>query len=248
MQNLLNKDNKTAKVICCYFGERRKIHNTPDNLFDFLQLNIENELSIENEVPTDVFLINNDSGNIDLNKKLDCFNGLKTKNGKLIVESRPNIGGSFGAYYETFLKYKDLYNYWFFCEDDVLIYKTGYMKYFIDYLNSSDKLGFVSLAPLSRNDPIHSGGGCGLTSTDKFLKSRSVEYIVNYLSKCPRTSSYQFLENSEVEFTNIFIRSGYTISNHPHYSPFCDNYKSHFGQANHVNELINLEKIYKVGF
>lgn len=249
MKNLLNQDDKTAKVICCYFGNRRQIHNTPNNIFDFLELSIQNELSIENEVPTDVFLINNDCQNLELNKKLDSYNGLKTKNGKLIVESRPNIGGSFGAYYETFLNYKDSYNYWFFCEDDVFIYKQGYMKNFIDYLNTSDKLGFVSLAPIAKNHhQIHSGGGCGLTSTDKLLKSRSIEYIKNFLNSCPESSDYNFLQNCEIEFTNIFIRSGYDIANYPEYSPLCDNYQSHFGQLHYVDNLVNLEKIYKVGF
>lgn len=247
-QILLSKDNVAAKVICCYFGPRRSIHNTPLNIFDFLKLNIENELNIDNGHPTDIFLINNNCGNHELNEKLNSYNSLKTKNGKVIVEVRNNTGGSFGAYYETFLKYKELYSYWFFCEDDVLIYKQQYMKHFIDFLNSSDTLGFVSLAPISKNLPTHSGGGCGLTSSEKFIKSRPIDYMQAYLNNCPKATDYSFLEKSEIDFTNTFIRSGYNIKNHPMFSPFCENYVSHYGQNNHRNDLLNLEKIYRVGF
>lgn len=248
-QNLSKNDKKTAKVICCYFGDRRSIHNTPVNIFDFLLLNIENEISIDNGMPTDVFLINNDIGNIELNEKLMKYNGVKTINGEIIVKNRPNLCGSFGAYYETFLYHKNEYDYWFFCEDDVLIFKQNYIKLFSDFLDSSDDIGFISLAPMSKGSyPLHSGGGCGMTSTEKFIKSRGVNYMVNYLTQCPKNTDYSFLENSEIDFTNAFVRSGLHIKNHPDYSPFCINYKTHLGQNNNIDDLVNLEKIYKVGF
>ena len=45
-----------------------------------------------------------------------CFpliinNNNKTKNGKVIVEQRENIGGSFGAYFDMFEKYSSEYDY-----------------------------------------------------------------------------------------------------------------------------------------
>jgi hypothetical protein len=242
--------SKCLKIICCYFGDRRNVHNTPTNILDFIKINVENEINIENEIDTDVILVNNNSGNIEANEFLNSYDGVKTKNGKIIVETRENRGGSFGAYYYSFLKYKDEYDYWFFCEDDVLIYEDGYMKEFVNYLNTSPELGFVSLAPISSNPfPTHSGGGCGLTSTEKFINSRGINYITNTLNSFSPNPSYHELEANEVSFTNLYYSKTYHISNHPNFSPLCSNFNLHGGQKGYYTpEQDNLKFIYKVGF
>ena len=242
--------DRCVKIVCCYFGERRNFHNTPSNIIDFIKINIENEINIDNGINTDVILVNNNIGNIEANEFLNSYDGVKTKNGKLIVETRENFGGSFGAYYYSFLKYKDEYDYWFFCEDDVLIYEDGYMKEFVNHLNTSLELGFVSLAPISSNPhPTHSGGGCGLTSTEKFIKSRGIEYMETTLKSFPPNTSYCELEMNEIRFTNLYYTNNYHITNHPKFSPLCSNFNSHGGQkTHHKPEYDNLKFIYKVGF
>jgi len=246
-----NENKKCAKIICTYFGNRRSVHNTPQNVIEFLKLMIENEINIENDIPTDVIIINNNCNNIESNNILNSYHNVETKNGKIIVESRDNKGGSFGGYYDMFLKYKNNYDYWFFCEDDVLVYKNGYIKDFIEFLDSDDNLGFVSLAPMSISfHPKHSGGGCGLTSTNKFLQSRSITEIENFLNiTSGLNDGYGRLEKYEIDFTNTFVRSGMDIKNHPSYSPYCLNFESHAGQKNnYIKNNKNLEIIYKVGF
>ena len=57
-----------------------------------------------------------------------------------------------------------------------------------------------------------------------------------------------YMEIAEIDFTNTFVRSGFELKNHPEFSPFCINYKTHLGQCNNLNDLVTLEKIYKVGF
>jgi acetyltransferase-like isoleucine patch superfamily enzyme len=247
--NFIKERKKTAKVICTFFGDRRQHNNTPSNVTDFLKLMIENEINIENGVYTDIIIVNNDCGNVESNKILKSYDGTKTKNGRIIVEDRENLGGSFGAYYYAFLKYKDNYDYWFFCEDDVLVFKENYMSEFITFLDSNDNLGFVALAPITKpGTKIHSGGGCGLTSTDKFLKSRPIEYMNNHFTVSEkRSNDYESFQYYEIDFTNVFIRSGMLISNHPNYSPFAENYQKHGSQMNHF-ENNNQEQIYKVGF
>ena len=242
--------DRCVKIICCYFGDRRNIHNTPANIIDFIKINIENEINIDNGINTDVILVNNDVGNIEANEFLNTYDGLKTKNGKIIVETRENRGGSFGSYYYSFLKYKDDYDYWFFCEDDVLIYEDGYMKEFVNHLNTSPELGFVALAPMSSSTyPTHSGGGCGLTSTEKFINSRGLENITNTLNSFSPNLSYGELEDNEVSFTNLYYSKNYHISNHPNFSPLCLNFNLHGGQKSHYKpEYANLKFIYKVGF
>lgn len=250
-QILLNENKKCAKIICTYFGDRRSVHNTPQNVIEFLKLMIENEINIENGIQTDVIIINNNCNNIESNNILNSYHNIKTKNGKIIVENRDNKGGSFGGYYDMFLKYKNNYDYWFFCEDDVLVYKNEYIKDFIEFLDSDSNLGFVSLAPMSiSNYPKHSGGGCGLTSTNKFLQSRSITDIENFLNISSNLNDgYNKLEQYEIDFTNTFVRSGMEIKNHPLYSPYCLNFQSHAGQKNnYIKNNEELEIIYKVGF
>jgi hypothetical protein len=252
MTQISSNENKIcAKIICTYFGSRRSVHNTPQNMIEFLKLMIENEINIDNGVPTDVIIINNNCNNIESNDILNSYHNVETKNGKIIVETRDNKGGSFGGYYDMFLKYKDDYSYWFFCEDDVLVYKNGYIKDFIEFLDSDDNLGFISLAPISiSHHPKHSGGGCGLTSTNKFLRSRSIADIEHFLKTTSRLNErYETLEGYEIMFTNNFITSKMDIKNHPQYSPYCLNFESHAGQkSNYVKNNKEQEIIYKVGF
>jgi hypothetical protein len=124
------------------------------------------------------------------------------------------------------------------------------MKEFVNHLNTSSELGFVSLAPISSNPhPTHSGGGCGLTSTEKFIKSRGIEYMETTLNSFPPNTSYGELEMNEVRFTNLYYTKNYHISNHPKFSPLCSNFNLHGGQKNHNKpEYTNLKIIYKVGF
>lgn len=246
-----NESKKCAKIICTYFGDRRSVHNTPQNVIEFLKLMVENEINMENGVPTDVIIINNDCNNVVSNDILNSYHNIETKNGKIIVETRNNKGGSFGGYYDMFLKYKDDYDYWFFCEDDVLVYKNEYIKDFIDFLDSDENIGFVALAPISISyHPKHSGGGCGLTSTNKFLKSRSIPEIETFLNVTSCLNErYDRLEKYEITFTNKFILAGMEIKNHPKYSPYCLNFESHAGQKNnYIKNNEELEIIYKVGF
>ena len=247
--------SKCLKIICCYFGKRGGHHNTPTNIFEFVKLMIDNELKIDNGFDTDVLFIINECGETECKNYLLNLNGTETKNGELIVETRHNQKGSFGAYYDMFLKYMNNYSYFFFCEDDVLIYKENYIKEFIEYCDSDESIGFVSLAPIHDGSayPVHSGGGCGLTSTEKFLKANPIAEMSNFISDLRNNyainATYGKLTDFEVEFTNKFISRGLKLNNHPKYSPLCLNYSAHYGQdKNKKPEYLDLEFIYQVGF
>jgi hypothetical protein len=236
---------KVAKVICCYFGPRRTTHNTPTNLYDYLHRNMKNEMTIDNGIETDIILVNNDCGDEVKNQYISNYHGKKTKNGIIRTLYRPNLKGSFGAYYQAFSTYHKNYDYFFFVEDDIIIYKERYMRQFVDFLDSDPDLGFVSLAPIA-GGIIHSGGGCGLTSTEKFMEANSFYHIDKFLTPTNIPVSYGELEGYEVDFTNRFVRAGMRIENHPDYSALCDNYIKHYGQAKFQGTM-NKEHIYQVG-
>lgn len=249
--DVLNK-GKSLKLICCYFGKRRTTANTPEDITEFLKLNLQNEIDIENGMDTDVLIVNNDAGNVEKNEWLfNTYNNKRTKNGKITVETRPNIGGSFGAYYYGFFKYWKQYDYWFFCEDDVLIFKENYMRNFANLMDVNYDVSFISLAPIRVGTPklpTHSGGGCGLTSTNIFLRQHDLRKLEDNQKNIKADSGYVDLQKLEVIFTNNFISKEYELTNHPNYSPYPENYKKNVLYKNFQIEDENLEYIYNIGF
>jgi len=247
--------SKCAKIICTYFGKRRAgTYNNPNDMKSFFFKMMENEVSIDMGIETDVILINNNCGNPTINESINSFNNNKTKNGKIIVEHRENIGGSFGAYFDMFKKYLSKYNYFFFCEDDHIIFKEGYMKDFVDYLDSDEKIGYVCLAPITplglSGYPIHSGGGIGLTSTKNFNKVYGEGSKCNFRETMELDMSYENLQGYESKFNaNFILHGGLELKNHPKYSCIPKNYENfEINYKNYLNEeVLQKEFIYNVG-
>jgi len=247
--------SKCAKIICTYFGGRRTgTYNNPKDMKSFFLKMMENEVSIDMGIETDIILVNNDCGIVSVNEGVNSFNNKKTRNGKVIVEQRENIGGSFGSYFDMFTKYLSEYDYFFFCEDDHIIFKEGYMKDFVDFIDSDDKVGYVALAPITlpglNGLPVHSGGGIGLTSTKKFNMIYGENSICNFRHEMTHGQSYNKLQNYESRFnSNFIIHGGFEIKNHPKYSCIPNNYKNfEVNYRFYLNEE-NLQKefIYNVG-
>lgn len=248
---------RVAKIIPCFFGPRRNRINLPKNTKVFLEKRvIENEINIQNGIDTDIIICENLLGGI-YNRFLDKYNKTKTNNGKIIVERRLNKAGQFGAHYSMFHKYMNEYNYFFFCEDDVVIYKNNYMKRFVDFLDVSNDIGYAALLPIQGSPyPTHSGGGIGLTSKEKFLKACDIEKVLKTINESkilnPMLSSffllYQSLQDFEIRFTNKFVKAGMNIMNHPCFSPLPRNWKD-LGNERYFRKYatkinVRLEKIF----
>lgn len=112
-------------------------------------------------VDMDTIIVNNDVGNEKANNTLKEF-----QDEKIFIFNRPNNGGSFAAYIDVFLKYKDKYDYFLFTEDDILI--GGTENYYVDIinkLNNSSEVGFVALVGVGYEIGKHAHGGVGVVST-----------------------------------------------------------------------------------
>lgn len=237
---------KCAKVIVFYFGKRRKASNN-SQIIDLLPEIIQNETQIDVGYDTDTFFVVNDS-RTELDNSLDEYNGYQTKNGKIRVIKRPNIGMSFGGYIDIFNKFKNEYDYWMFLEDDVIVYKDGYISDFINYLESSNTT-FVALAPISHLIRTHCGGGCGLTSTKYMEQTYTTQFVDSKLNEWSNYSGYDVAsgklqdKNAEIEFTSYF-----KLQNHPNFLPIASNYSKHSTQISYKHLYnSNFEFIYKVG-
>ena len=237
---------KCAKVIVFYFGSRR-IGLNANIKTDLILSEILNNEKVDVGFPTDTFFVVNTAG-IPADNCLDKYDGQLTANGKIRVIKRDNIGISFGGYIDIFNQYKHEYDYWMFLEDDVVVYKEGYIKSFIDELNSSDAT-FIALAPISTFIKTHCGGGCGLTSTKYMERIYNSDFVKLKLDEWAKYSGYDVAagslkgKNAEIEFSSHFI-----LKNHSSYSPLCVNWSSHSSQRKFKYLLSpKSEFIYKVG-
>jgi hypothetical protein len=237
---------RCAKVIVFYFGQRRIASNN-SQIIDLLPEIIQNETQIDVGYDTDTFFVINDS-QTEFDNLLDEYDGYQTKNGKIRVIKRPNIGMSFGGYIDIFNKFKNEYDYWMFLEDDVIVYRDGYISEFINYLESSDAT-FVALAPISHLIRTHCGGGCGLTSTKYMEQTYTTQFIDSKLNEWSNYSGYDVTsgklqaKNAEIEFTSYF-----KLQNHSKFSPLASNCSKHSTQTSYKHLYnSNFEFIYKVG-
>jgi GT2 family glycosyltransferase len=236
---------KCAKVIVFYFGARRAVSPNIE-IAELLPRIIENE-NIDVGVDTDTFFVVNKCGD-DSDNLLDEFDGKLTTNGKIRVVKRDNVGLSFGGYIDTFNTYKSEYDYWMFLEDDVIVYKEGYIKDFIDELEST-KATFIALAPISTLIKPHCGGGCGLTSTNYMEEIYTSEFVKSKLEEWSKHTGYNVAagklreKNAEIEFSSYF-----NLKNHSTYTPLCANWSNHSSQKR-FKYLLRPESefIYKVG-
>ena len=149
-----------------------------------------------------------------------------------------------------FNKYSNEYDYWFFCEDDHIIFKEGYIKDFIEYLDSDEVIGYVCLAPITPDGlcghQIHSGGGIGLTSTTKFKKVYGENSKCNFREDMILNERYEELQSYETKFNGHFIiHGGFELRTHPKYShlpknyeTFIDNYTRYITEDHLLKEFI----------
>lgn len=229
---------KCAKIICVWMGSKRSLSNnclTSEIIDEVIDL----ETNLDKGYPTDTIFVINKCGIPELDNYLDKFNNKKTHNGVIKIIQRSNIGLSFGAYLETYHKLKKEYDYWFFCEDDVIIYKDNYIKMFIE--NLSEDTSFVALSPISEHIKPHCGGGCGLTSTYFMSKVYPDEELPSILDKWGLCKGYDG-GIWESEFTSKF-----KLANCKNISPLASNWRFHSSQRNHASHNIQINYIYKVG-
>ncbi len=211
---------KTCKVYCTYFGTRRgKQSASPSNAdeaYAVFRKNIENDMVLDCGVKNmDILIVNNYSNQItsECQAYLNSLNNVETSFGKIIVLERENHGGSLGAYSYAFSKFEDVYDYWFFIEDDIKMIYPKYYEMIINEFNSDDKLGFLSFTLINdENDKnlAHVSGGFG-ASRKEILKK-----IKNKYGKLPydtgiNLTNYARVGQSELYFTNCYLKLGYKI-------------------------------------
>lgn len=199
-----------CKVIATYFGHRTIRANA---IFPYHRQTIKGAVAVR-EMLTDVLraecsaaqiiIVNNVSGAPE-------ETWLNDLTGNVIVESRENVGGSFGAYDHAFQKYRDRHEWWMFTEDDIVIGTAGYYEKFIEKFEASPRCGMVAAVGVCDRAPQHAHGGVGLTH-------RSVLDAVCEANRgvLPHPFHHGWRRRNieldgEVRFTNIMVELGYQL-------------------------------------
>jgi hypothetical protein len=250
-----NKE-KNCKVIATYFGPRRtninfhnesvkdgsipKVSGSEATINAIVDL-IKHERAVDSGVFMDTIIVNHDISeimNISKAKELlDSIDGTPTKNGVIKVLNRPwdnGIGGSFGSFNHVYQELKEIYDYWFFTEDNVIQTKDGYFGTCIDQLKGDDSIGFIcgyryTTVEGNKHHAPHCHGGCGATHISK-LNEVNDKYGSLPYSKLPFNNTMvngvgdnnafngssaswyrKFEEDGEVGFTHVYVREGYSL-------------------------------------
>ncbi len=191
--------DRLVRTGCKYPDHNQELSTWEDHELMFSKI-IEVELNHDAGVPVDTLIVcNNDCCGF-----FDKYNGVKTKNGKIIVRYRNNIGGSFGGYSYAYQNFK--YRTYLFTEDDLIVFGDHYYKKILDRMET-EKADFVALLGISPNGrfPEHAHGGIGV-ATRETLDAIAVDGELPY-----HHGEWQHslvIYSGEIPFTNNMLKSG----------------------------------------
>tara|TARA_Y100000034_G_scaffold133851_1_gene200653 strand:+ start:716 stop:2170 length:1455 start_codon:yes stop_codon:yes gene_type:complete len=221
LNKFLNKTPRACHVISFYGGLRRKSkQGWLPNAIKLLKYINKIHTTIDGGMDFDIIIVNNESDNSYTDELLNNIDGTPSKNGMIKVIHRENIGISYGAFNHAYQLFKDKYDYWFFTEDDIILNKTNWYKAMYDELINSmendDTIVYVTPNGINSTHPkSHVFNGCGLTH------SKYLEQVCSINSGELPHGKFIGMEgfhpdkmvaiNTEINFTNIFIKLGYTF-------------------------------------
>ena len=263
--------NRCCKVIVVYFGDRfdvlyrnRVSTNSPVDApgsLESLRNMIECERHVNPGVDVDIVLVNNIGKPFEEgNEFLRSLDGTPSNRGIFRLLERENVGISFGGYDAAFSKFGTDYDYFFFSEDDVLIFKDGYYGSFLETFNSAEEIGFVGLTMTigkrcyrkrrgGSRIPAHIGGGVGLTSTENL---RKVKRVIGSLPHYVQRREKRREDLDEICFTAVYhVDLGMELAGVPGFSRYPLNYADvrlyeHY-RTQIAREAVEGEHVYWIG-
>ncbi len=176
--------------------------STPNDFTSLYLELIANELRYDAGLKMDTIFVTN--GFIPA---LSVFDGTLTKNGRIIVVTRPNEGGSFAGY--DFAVKNFPYDYYLFSEEDLFIGGEDYYRLLLEKFEGMEKAGMVALVGVTKGDKnsVHAHGGVGLTSK-KVLHEVFKNGLPHPKGKWDRE---QAINEGEVPLTNEMAKLGYGL-------------------------------------
>ena len=206
----------------------------------------------------DTIIVNHDiSELLDISEAkayLEEIDGTPTKNGVIKIINRPwngGVGGSFASFDYVYQNFKEVYDYWFFTEDNVIQIKDKYFDACVEQLKGDETIGFVcgyrytSLAD-NKHEKLHCHGGCGATHISKLnvinkelghLPFSELPYTEEMIASIEDKKIFnsksnvwyaEFEDKGEVGFTNAYLNAGFKLVDSDFDGKFCCYYNDSY--------------------
>ena len=206
--------NRACYVCCVYFGDRRRtISDYEQDRLCFLKKQIETLNSFHHNLDLIVFSINIEPEHYAyMNQALKIIPS-KIQNTPVEVFLRKNIGLSYGAYSETFMRHRQNFDYFVFNEDDYFFVENDWDAYLMTKYNSLPNSGYLCGVqrdedPNWNGNRIHAGHSSGIAST-RALSMVWEKY--GCLPHCSDSNEYASLEEVQKEFGHSFVKVGLRV-------------------------------------
>ena len=180
----------------------------PESVLELVSTIRELECKVDPGIECDTIIVNNDVGWKRGNRYLASLDGARTLSGVFKIVDRENYGSSLGGYNYAYEKFKHLYDYWTFTEDDILINGDQWLARCIETFERHEDTGFVAIQGLSKVFALHAHGGVGTTHVSIL---DAVHKVWGSLPHRQRDETQDPIEHTifgEVLFTNIISRMG----------------------------------------
>lgn len=205
-----------------YFSHSQNFTTTKDTI-DLLNFQIDMEEKYPPGLDRDLIVVNSDVGSEEGNNFINNLKDRKINDGKLLSFTRKNVGLSYGAYSDAFLKFRNEYDFFLFIEDDLVTAKKDYLKIGMEKWQKTKNCGFVAFfglskvnkgwwkkADLNETNSVSAFSGCGLSS------SSVLGEIVNKNGYLPHNTKNINHEESialgELGLSKSIINLGYTLT------------------------------------
>ena len=199
---------KVCYIIAFWFGERRRgdERENNDKLF-YLKKQIEYLKKVRHGINNVIFNFNIEDNQYDILNEAIKIIPSKIKNTDIEINIRKNIGMSYGAFSDCFIKNKDKYEYFIFNEDDYIFIENFFDKTLIEMFNEKENCGYFCMIA-SDAFKRHAGHCAGITTNEILSK------IYNLKGELPHSKGKGYSDNEllgQVEQSHSVVELGYTI-------------------------------------
>ena len=198
---------KACMIVTVWFGNRSTRYNSPqrapDQLDFFRDVFMEHAIKVDPGVDMDLVIVMNQCKKFPKGYAyVATLDGTDINRGKVRVLSRSNSSGKgFDGFAHGFATFQDEYDYFLFCEDDVVFFLDDYYRMGIETFEKNQPMAAcVGYSPKSLPDcghASHFGGGLLMSSREK-LQTVAREWSISQGVRHWR------LPRNEVGFTDAF--------------------------------------------
>lgn len=201
--------DRSCYIINFYLGVRRGDYKFQNklNTFDYIKKQIETLENYKHALSKIVFSFNIVPNHYNLLTDVIKIIPKFIQGAEVDIIIRDNIGMSYRAWVEAYVKYKDMYEYFIFNEDDYFFIQNNWDEYLINKFNSYNDCGYFCCwvrEPHPNDDYKKFAAFAAGVSSNTVLST-----IIDKLIKLPIVDNYH--KDLQNDFSFLFIQNGYNL-------------------------------------